>query len=148
MAQRKNFKSGLFLIEMIFAILFFSVASAVCVQLFAKAYLISEDSRNRTMAATFGQSAAECFKASEGSLRQVQQLLGGELDGGILTLYYDSRWDPVNEPAEEGFVLTLRLASEDGAPLRRAEVSVSAWGGEQNLFAIPAASYQAPDSAL
>ena len=145
MAQYKNSKSGLFLIEIIFAILFFSVASAICVQLFAKAYLISEDSRNRTMAATFGQSAAECFKAGGGSLDEIRELLGGAVFGDTLTLCYDSGWNPVEAPAADGFILTLQLQSQPGEALRRAEVSIAKTEGETPLFTIPVASYLAPD---
>ncbi len=38
--------SSLFLLELILAILFFSLASAVCVQFFVKSHLLSRDARN------------------------------------------------------------------------------------------------------
>ena len=41
--NRKGSKSALFLMELILAILFFAAASAVCVQLFVKAHLMSQD---------------------------------------------------------------------------------------------------------
>lgn len=40
----KHSKSGLFLMELIVAFLFFSLASAICVQLFVKADTINEES--------------------------------------------------------------------------------------------------------
>lgn len=56
-------KSGLFLVELIIAILFFAVASVICVQLFVKAHLVSRQSRDVTAAITLAQNYAEQFKA-------------------------------------------------------------------------------------
>ena len=39
--QRHNNISSLFLLELILAVLFFSVASALCIQIFTKAHLMS-----------------------------------------------------------------------------------------------------------
>ena len=39
--KQKSSRSALFLMELIFSILFFALASAVCVQLFVKAHLLS-----------------------------------------------------------------------------------------------------------
>ena len=44
--MRKNSSSSLFLMELIIAILFFSLASTVCIQLFVKAHLLTEKSVN------------------------------------------------------------------------------------------------------
>ena len=56
-------KSGLFLMEIMFAILFFSVASAVCLQLFAKAHTLSRDAIILDEAVTLCQSAASILEA-------------------------------------------------------------------------------------
>ena len=37
--------SSLFLLELIFSILFFSVASAICIQIFVRAHTLSRDAR-------------------------------------------------------------------------------------------------------
>ena len=42
--------SSLFLLELIFAILFFSVASAVCVQVFVKSHTLSTQAHDLTQA--------------------------------------------------------------------------------------------------
>ena len=48
--QRHNNTSSLFLLELILAVLFFSVASALCIQIFTKAHLMSQDARDLNFA--------------------------------------------------------------------------------------------------
>ena len=48
--QRHNNISSLFLLELILAVLFFSVASALCIQIFTKAHLMSQDARDLNFA--------------------------------------------------------------------------------------------------
>ena len=57
--------SSLFLMELILAILFFSVASAVCVQIFVKSHLISRQSEELSQAVTLCTNSAEAFAASD-----------------------------------------------------------------------------------
>ena len=59
--------SSLFLIELIIAIGFFAVASAVCLQLFVRARLVSIQSADLSRATLAAQSAAEAFRGGGGS---------------------------------------------------------------------------------
>ena len=54
-------KSSLFLMELILSILFFSLASAVCVQLFVKSHLINRQSTDMTNAVNLSQDVAEIY---------------------------------------------------------------------------------------
>ena len=54
-------KSSLFLMELILSILFFSLASAVCVQLFVKSHLISRQSTDLTNSVNLAQDVAEIY---------------------------------------------------------------------------------------
>ena len=56
--------SSLFLMELILAILFFSVASAVCVQIFVKSHLLSQKSRALNEAVNLCTNVAEMISAS------------------------------------------------------------------------------------
>jgi len=68
--------------ELIIVILFFSVAAAGCVMLFAEAYKDGAYSRDLSAAMVEAQNAAECFKAAEGDLEKTAELLGyTEKDG-------------------------------------------------------------------
>lgn len=58
--------SSLFLMELILAILFFSIASAVCVQFFVKSHLLSRHSQELSHAVNECSSIAEICKVSDG----------------------------------------------------------------------------------
>ena len=56
--------SSLFLLELIFTILFFSVASAVCVQIFVKSHTLSTQAHDLTQASRRAGDVAELITAS------------------------------------------------------------------------------------
>ena len=57
--------SSLFLMELILAILFFSITSAVCVQFFVKSHLLSRDSKILSQAVNECANIAEIYDASD-----------------------------------------------------------------------------------
>ena len=60
--------SSLFLLELIFSILFFSVASAICIQIFVRAHTLSRDARALSAcsdAAEIGSNAGTAADAAE-----------------------------------------------------------------------------------
>lgn len=87
-------KSTLFLIEMIIAILFFSVASAICVGLFAKGDNLSNSSSDLNQALLTSQSLAESLKVLEAdeflALNQATPI-----NAKTSMLYYDQDWKKV-----------------------------------------------------
>lgn len=92
----KQSKNGLVLIEMLIALMFFSLAAAVCLQLFAGARQTNEQSADLNMAVICGQNIAECFKAANGDLDKTAALLGASADDGQLRLCYDENWDLIS----------------------------------------------------
>ena len=58
-------KSSLFLLELILAILFFSIASAVCVQLFVKSHLLSTQAEILSIAVNECSDAAEIILSAD-----------------------------------------------------------------------------------
>ena len=66
--------SSLFLLELILAILFFSIASAVCVQIFVKSHLLSADAQALNLAVSECSGAAEVIYASEDADDAVDKL--------------------------------------------------------------------------
>ncbi len=69
--MRTTRKSSLFLMELIIAILFFSLSAAVCVRLFAASYLLGQQSTYRDVAMLQAQSMAELFRAADGEVDSV-----------------------------------------------------------------------------
>ena len=72
--KNKSSKSGLFLMELILSILFFSLASAVCVQLFVKSHLISQQSVDLNSAVERCQNVAEAFYGTNGNIDEMMLL--------------------------------------------------------------------------
>lgn len=90
---KRSSKSGLFLIELILILLFFSFSSAVCLQLFARAHLKDKESVSLTMAVTQAQNAAEGFYTSCMSAKDLLKLFpGSSLDGDSLVTWYNKDW--------------------------------------------------------
>ena len=72
-------QSGLFLIELIIVILFFSISAAICMRIFAVSKIASDNANQLNSAVEASQNAAECFKSSNGSFDRAVGLLGAEL---------------------------------------------------------------------
>lgn len=95
----KHSRSSLFLMEMIIAILFFSLASAVCIQLFAKSHTLSRQTVNQNQAVIQAQNLAESYLALEGDFEQMAALFDtadADNETATLQLYFDTNWNPVS----------------------------------------------------
>ena len=122
-------KSSLFLMELIIAILFFSMASAVCIQLFAKAHIISLDTVNQNNAITHAQNLAESWYATDGDLAEMARLFGYIIadDGQRIVLVYDSNWtfqEPQLDFVEPMYYAELVSYPADEKGLINAKISV------------------------
>ena len=152
---RTHSGSSLFLMELILAILFFSVASAVCVQLFARAHTASEQSAALNRAVLAAESAAEAFKGAA-DLDEAARLTGAHAGDapGVLTAWYDRAWNPCAEQ-DACYRLDIVIHGPDGAPagsspsggtggLWEAEISVggAAGGASEELYRLNARRYQ------
>lgn len=87
----RSSKAGLFLIELIILILFFAIASGICVQLFVNAHLTSIRSSQLNRAVLAAQSAAEAYKADA----DLTALIGGSSDGDGHYVIYSGEWTPL-----------------------------------------------------
>ena len=67
MQTKNSSKSGIFLMELILSILFFSIAAAVCVKLFVTAHRLSDQSVNLNHAVAMAESIAEAFYGCNGN---------------------------------------------------------------------------------
>lgn len=103
-------KSGtsLFLMELMVAILFFSIASAVCMQLFARAHLIDLKTRNLNRAVAVSESILEGVRGCEDPMEGVRLLypeasaegtVSGKSDtaSAVMTIYFDPEWNAVQD---------------------------------------------------
>ncbi len=75
--MRTHSKSGLFLIELIISIMFFSLCSVVCVNLFLSAHNIAKESEERNGAVAAAQTAVEIYK--EGGMSLLSEMTLAEM---------------------------------------------------------------------
>lgn len=102
-------KSGLFAIELLIAVGIFSLCAAICMGLFVRSEVMSQDAADLNRAVGAARSAAECYKAAGGDLEKTARLTGGEaLDAGTLFIEFDESWQPL--PAGEAGAFELTIA--------------------------------------
>ena len=116
--QRHNNISSLFLLELILAVLFFSVASALCIQIFTKAHLMSQDARDLNFAVNEVSSMAE--QMPDDSLQNA-------------AAYYDSSYASC-EKADAVYVLTIHYEPED--TLLKAHISMDTVADNRNIYTL------------
>lgn len=116
--QRHNNISSLFLLELILAILFFSVASALCIQIFTKAHLMSQDARDLNFAVNEVSSMAE--QMPDDSLQDA-------------AAYYNSSYASC-EKADAVYVLTVHYEPED--TLLKAHISMDTIADNRNIYTL------------
>lgn len=74
MFKKNSSRSGLFLLELIISILFFSMASAVCIRLFVQAHVMDRDNRSLTESVKLCENLAEVYTASNGDLDTLMEV--------------------------------------------------------------------------
>lgn len=116
--QRHNNTSSLFLLELILAVLFFSVASALCIQIFTKAHLMSQDARDLNFAVNEVSSMTE--QMPDDSLQDA-------------AAYYDSSYASC-EKADAVYVLTVHYEPED--TLLKAHISMDTIADNRNIYTL------------
>ncbi|MEG1781809.1 MAG: hypothetical protein RR253_01020 [Oscillospiraceae bacterium] len=106
---RRNRKSTLFLIELIISIFFFSICCGVCVQLFAKASVVSRENENRAQALLVLQSAQNVLQKN--TLKETGEILNGRYETDKIRCEYDREWCPTQE--EGCFFLEVSQVGRD-----------------------------------
>ena len=140
--QRHNNTSSLFLLELILAVLFFSVASALCIQIFTKAHLMSQDARNLNFAVNEVSSMAE--QISAGTLHSDTAASSGDTASDPSTqmpddslqdaaAYYDSSYASC-EKADAVYVLTVHYEPEN--TLLKAHISMDTIADNRNIYTL------------
>lgn len=115
--MEKN-KSNLFLMELMIVILFFALASAVCIQMFAKASRLSQSSVDESHAVGCAQSAASAFFSGMGETGAIATFYpDAEITADSLTQYYGSDWQECSvkeyEAGNAAYRLELSINRED-----------------------------------
>ncbi|MEG0275626.1 MAG: hypothetical protein RR630_01210 [Coprobacillus sp.] len=85
-------KTSLFLMELIIAILFFALASAICIQVFAKAHTMNNDNLRLTHATMAASNIAETYRS-----QKLEEYYKADKDGYI---YFDEQWNVVSNHSD------------------------------------------------
>lgn len=102
MNNKSKSRTALFLMELIIAILFFSIASAVCMQLFAKAHLTSVKTKELNKAVSIAQSYAEVMRGTDGSMESIVQCFPEAIVvDNYMEIFYDSDFNVCSPDAAE-----------------------------------------------
>lgn len=127
----KHSKSALVLMELIVVILFFSLASTVCIQLFSKSHLLSKQTVNENHAVIHAQNLAECFLATEGNIAEMKSLLAASLadtaDDTIILLFNED-WQECRE--ENAVYCASLVASPEEQGLITADIAVTPYNSD------------------
>lgn len=128
MHSRATSKTSLFLMELIIVILFFSLASAVCVQLFAKSHLLSQENRKQNESIVWVQNISESFLASYDDTNALLTLFPGSiLVDNCLTIYLDSDFE-TTEDANSSY--TIKTTFSQSASMKYAKIVI--WDRESS----------------
>ena len=123
MKVRESSKSSLFLLELMISIVFFALAAAGCVQVFAKAHMLSQEAGRLDMAVSVAQSLAE---ECSGSRMEDNQR------------YYDELGNVCGK--EDGVYLAEILQTEQ-AGMNQIHITVMDMEIQDTLYTLQTASY-------
>lgn len=142
----KPSKSSLFLMELIISILFFSIASAVCIQLFVKAHLLNNRTQEQNQTVVWSQNLAELWRAYDGDNLLISEQLRADYecqDSSIyltnlfpytLVLYFNQDWELSDKDITYVVYLSGSTYDEE-TRLISSEIRVSR--GEETLYTLP-----------
>ena len=139
--KRKNAGTSLFLMEMIIIILFFSVASAVCIQSFVNAHLLDKHTMELNHAVIIAQGFADVMRGTDATLESLLDSCPTavrEGDAGLLS-YYDENFKPCSEGAESVYLADLTLGQEE--KLRTVTISVRTLEDNTEIYTLTATKY-------
>lgn len=119
MKSRTSSRTGLFLMELILAILLFALASVLCIQMFVKSHTLSKSSVELNHSILWAQNVSEIFYGCNGNGSEISSLLAGCLyeplsEGGYrLTILFDDEFQvlPATADSLEAIDFSYRLTA-------------------------------------
>ena len=103
-------KSGLFLMEMIFVLLFLGLTCGVCVRLFAASYMARVHAREDSHIQELITSTGEILEGTDGTVQNFLALMpDGVADQDSICYYFDRHWQNTSE--ENAFYKMMLVCS-------------------------------------
>ncbi|HOO28467.1 MAG TPA: hypothetical protein PLU43_08375 [Lachnospiraceae bacterium] len=140
MNKQPKSKTSLFLMELIITILFFSIAGAVCMQLFVKAHTISEKTKELNHAVTAAQGFAEVMRGTDGSIESILAVYPDAIQGSdtFFEVFYDQDFQPC-EPENAVYVSDITLLP-NGA-IQNMEIRIVKLSDYEEIYSLNATKY-------
>ncbi len=139
MKRKPAGRSELLLIEIIIAILFFSIASAICLQIFVKSHTLGEDTGALNMAVTQTSSAAAVLNRPQATLADFEPLFpDAEISADAADIYYNKDFIPC-AAADAAYRLNI-TASENNRTISYA-LTVSRVSDAKNIYQTEVLTY-------
>ena len=127
METKYSSKASLFLMELIIAILFFAISSAICTQLFVKSHIISQHTVNDNHAVLWVQNISEVFYSKNGDFESCKTFFKEDEAASdyafltpLLSAYEDSMyfifdrdWNLVQDSASADYIVLALYSSDD-----------------------------------
>lgn len=112
--------SSLFLIELMIVLVFFALASTVCIQLFVQSHLLSQSTAEQNEAILLAESMAEEFRAADGDISEKE-------------VYYDENWS-VCSREEASYAREVTVRTEDH--MKIADISVYSGDSQSPIYTL------------
>lgn len=106
-------RASLFLIELILAVLFFSLGSGICIRAFAQAALISRSSADLSFASSQVSSAASVIRYSEDPAAGISGYFpGAQTTDDTVYVYFDENRS-LCEQDQAHYIMEIRISAMD-----------------------------------
>ena len=125
MDQRSNSRLSLFLMELIIAIMFFSLSAAVCVRLFTSAHFMAEGAKNMSGATIWSQNLAEAFAGTDGNLSEMEKLYPGayvshdsddpSMKNGYIILFFNENWERIESLSGAAYFASINVVVKEAS---------------------------------
>jgi len=137
-------RSSLFLLELIIAILFFSLASTVCVRFFVESHALEQQSVDLNRSVSAAASVAEILRSTDDFYPRLQdQFPQGEVGENSFVIGFDTKWNPCS--VQDSMYRVLLQTQVQGAFLK-GQILVTK--GDISLYTLTIEKYLPKEAVL
>lgn len=116
MMPENNSRTSLFLMELIIAVFFFSLAAAVSIRLFVGAHKLTEKSTALSNATIWSQNMSEAFYSCKGDVSKIAELYPtAYTTPDSVILFFDKEWNIVQDAHSEASYEVLLITDKAAA---------------------------------
>lgn len=116
MRRVRHSRSGLFLIELMVCILFFSITAGICIQFFVKSHHMSQNARNLYQAQQEAASMAEVLEKDVDSLDNI-------------VIYYDKEWKQCDKQEREYWLEVSEVHTQENKVSDLKKIKIAVYSG-------------------